>query len=392
VYDAAADAWLAGPDMLNWRVRHTATLMADGSLLLAGGEEGGNPVSYLDTAERLRPGTPGEPCTQDFECADAHCVDGVCCDAACDGPCEACSAATKGGGPDGTCGPVAEGSDPDGDCADSGGVECQDDGTCDGAGACKQYAVDRGCTPLPCSRGTECASGFCADGVCCDTACAGECEGCITSLKGSGVEGQCGPIAKGTDPADECGDDGSTTCSNILLCNGAGDCQDSQVVCAPYACLDSEACKDSCLSDADCAPKHRCKDDVCVPIEPECDGDKAIDENGVVDECPPYACDPGTGKCRDDCVSVADCTAPNVCADGECVPPPPTASGDDGGCGCYVPGAGAANRSWVLVVGLIWLFARPLASPRRSLRSRLIAAALRRRRTPRPCGGRLSDA
>ena len=77
-----------------------------------------------------------DACARDGQCVSGHCVDGVCCDRACDGDCEACSAAKKGSGGDGTCGPVKSGTDPDGDCGTMGTGVCKAVGTCDGKAAC----------------------------------------------------------------------------------------------------------------------------------------------------------------------------------------------------------------------------------------------------------------
>ncbi len=49
-----------------------------------------------------------------------------------------------------------------------------------------------------CSADIECGSGHCSDEVCCDTACAGECDSCRDTLKQSGsASGMCEPSKKG---------------------------------------------------------------------------------------------------------------------------------------------------------------------------------------------------
>ena len=73
-----------------------------------------------------------------------------------------------------------------------------------------------------------CQSGqFCVDGVCCDTPCSGDCVACTAALKGSGVDGVCGPIAAGTDPESECNAQGVASCGNDGNCNGSGACASS---------------------------------------------------------------------------------------------------------------------------------------------------------------------
>jgi hypothetical protein len=71
----------------------------------------------------------GKGCSAASQCSSGKCVDGVCCDTACDGTCDACTAAKKGGGSDGTCGPIAVDTDPDGDCGDDGAASCKKNGT-----------------------------------------------------------------------------------------------------------------------------------------------------------------------------------------------------------------------------------------------------------------------
>src|SRR5262249_50818112 len=149
----------------------TATSLADGSVLIAGGEKDS---LQLYSAERFGLAANAEPCPLPGVCASGYCVDAICCDAACGGPFEACTAGAKGSGADGVCGLVAAGTDPRARCQDSG-ASCGDNGVCDGAGACAKYPVAQGCTLTPCTSGADCASGHCTDGVCCDKACDGRC-------------------------------------------------------------------------------------------------------------------------------------------------------------------------------------------------------------------------
>lgn len=67
-----------------------------------------------------------------------------------------------------------------------------------------------------CTSNAECSTGFCVTGVCCTTACAGDCETC--NVKGS--EGTCTSAAVGTDPKGKCG--GDPTCGPF--CDSFGDC------------------------------------------------------------------------------------------------------------------------------------------------------------------------
>jgi MYXO-CTERM domain-containing protein len=340
LWDPATGQWTAGGAGATFRQLHSATRFDGGEVLVAGGDKGGNLLTaVLDSSELWTLTADGEACADFKECTSGHCIEGICCDAACDGVCESCLA-TRTGGSDGTCAPVSEGTDPDNECLDSGAGSCADNGLCDGAGACQEYGQPQGCDPAPCTAGEECLSGFCADGICCAGPCEGECRSCLGSANGV-EDGQCLPIAAGTDPENECADDGTTSCASILLCDGNGACVTSNAVCAPYTCLDAEGCKESCLVDADCLPTHRCDDGACVLREPSCDGEVFVDADGNRDDCAPYSCDPASPSCKTSCQSAADCAPGFVCdGAGQCVAAPSAAASDgDDGCGCRTAGA-----------------------------------------------------
>ena len=57
----------------------------------------------------------GDACAINGECQSGFCADGVCCQTACQGFCQACSAA-KTGGTSGTCADITPGTDPDNEC------------------------------------------------------------------------------------------------------------------------------------------------------------------------------------------------------------------------------------------------------------------------------------
>src|SRR5689334_18778447 len=63
----------------------------------------------------------------------------------------------------------------------------------------------------PCSDASACGTGQCVDGVCCDSPCTGTCQACTAALTGQ-TDGTCAPVLLGTDPKDQCADEGSTTC------------------------------------------------------------------------------------------------------------------------------------------------------------------------------------
>lgn len=91
-------------------------------------------------------GEPGQICGEPSDCKDGYCVEGVCCDAACDDPCERCSAA-------GACAPREAGTD----CGDF--VTCNASGACfegtPGRIACGENAAE---APLVCSNGQRCCA------------------------------------------------------------------------------------------------------------------------------------------------------------------------------------------------------------------------------------------
>ncbi len=163
----------------------------------------------------------GQACGASGECALVNCVDGVCCNSACNGTCQACSAA-------GSCTSIPSGQDPANECV--GSVSCNGNGAC---GA----LLPPGST---CTLGGECQSGSCVDGVCCNTACFGACQAC--NLAGS--VGACTNIAANTDPANECANG---------ACSGSGACKlDNGQACAGGTaclsgnCVDGVCCGTAC--------------------------------------------------------------------------------------------------------------------------------------------------
>lgn len=230
---------------------------ADGRVLVAGGffyinDSGGGVQSAVTDSTELFGLLPGETvCALDGECASGVCTaEGRCCDSACSGACMSCVATEKGTGVDGVCGPVALGMDPGNDCLDSG-ASCQEDGSCDGNGACRMYVDPAACTPGPCSDGAECASGYCVDGVCCDRACTDPCEGCALP----GHVGTCS-ITDALPQGRACQEAVEGACRE-QLCNGR------RSTCV-FAATE-EGCKPTCASADDCAPGRICSSEhLCV--------------------------------------------------------------------------------------------------------------------------------
>lgn len=118
--------------------------------------------------------------------------------------------------------PVSDGNE----CDQGGGSVCAD-------GVCVKV------NGVECVTGLECLSGYCVDAVCCDSVCSGLCQGCTTTLKGTGSDGICGPIAEGTDPHNEC--PGSRSCDGNGTCDGCdtvADCPGETTECQTITCTD----------------------------------------------------------------------------------------------------------------------------------------------------------
>ncbi len=158
IYDPNAgpeeDAWTLLDDLpcdVGQRYAHTATLLGDDSLLVAGGAsvDGANAERLASTERYALEGgllAQGDVCSVDCQCESGACVDGFCCDAACEGACEACDLE----GDEGTCTVRDAGSE--------GVPACEGDLLCDGsAGICLET----------CSAASDCAGDLvCDDGAC----------------------------------------------------------------------------------------------------------------------------------------------------------------------------------------------------------------------------------
>lgn len=240
---------------------------------------------------------------------------------------------------------------------------------------CQDFKVPYYTCQLKKSNGTscqvsyECTSGNCIDGVCCDKACNGTCEACTNALTG-GTTGTCKNIAAGSDPQNECTDNGAGLCGTNGACSGSGSCQlyANGTVCLAASCASSTsrnvpdtcnglgtcsdqgvqncatgyacvagACQTSCTDDTQCASAYYC-DTVakqCVADKTQgqaCARDAACSGNAncVDGVCCDSAC---TGTCRSclknrtglaadgTCGNTLDDTDPeNECATGQGYP------------------------------------------------------------------------
>jgi hypothetical protein len=300
--------------MATARGGHTASVLANGKVLVAGGSI--FPSDFLASAELFDLVTTGSACTGAGGCTSGFCVDGVCCNTPCTGLCMACANA-KTGQADGTCAPVKAGTDPDAECKDDGTPSCQQDGFCDGSGACEKYASSIGCSANKCAAASDCTSGLCIDGVCCNAACTETCKACTAAKKASGIDGICDAIADGLDPDAECtASIGSGQCAATGVCSGKATCRASS-------------------QGTDCG-QASCNANGIILNQPVCDGTGTCPATGKLTDCTPYAC---VGfACRKTCASAFDCAPGYHCDGGQCFAP----SAD--GAACKQPGDCASGN------------------------------------------------
>jgi hypothetical protein len=172
----------------------------------------------------------GAVCANDYQCTSNSCVDGVCCNTACGGLCQACSAAKTGSGTDGICGSIKTGTDPDNECADDGAASCNQNGACDGAGACQLYTVGTECAAASCSDASYTPAGSCTKPGTCTVPSPAACDDGF-ACNGSVCGTSCTPPKVG--------------CADGAYC-AAGMCQDLKAVGEP--CDNGDECKSTrCL-------------------------------------------------------------------------------------------------------------------------------------------------
>lgn len=317
-------------------------------------------------------GALGSACAVDSGCASGICVAGRCCERACDGLCEACSAAGRCEAPadDPSC-PAIPCQQPPNGCATF--PEAQAAGRCEAVGVCKttcdplSVAVDTTCLQEEsgiegrcdaagncidpraalggtCQSDLGCAVGTCVDGVCCAEPCGDACEACDGT-------GACQAEAAGTVCGDslQCFGRGLCLAPNGSVCQGAAQCGSGNcepavgggTVCCAASCVAGLLCNSdgvcvspeadlgaACVSNGDCVG-GRCVDGVCCDSDcsdtcevcnaPGQEGRCAADTSGEVDP----ACAPGT-ECagRGLCLLPlgAACALNGECKSGECGP------------------------------------------------------------------------
>ncbi|MEA2697387.1 MAG: hypothetical protein QOI66_1658, partial [Myxococcales bacterium] len=298
----------------------------------------------------------GKPCSTDTDCASGFCRDDVCCADKCEGTCMACAAAFTTLD-NGTCGPVVGGMDPRGVCTDqSATTKCGQDGTCDGAGACRKQGPDHVCAPAACSTdGKFTAAGTCDGKGTCDTGMTMACgnvacviTGCAKPCSGDPDCPTGNFCANGTCKIKKIVGE---ACDNLNQC-GSGNCSPDKVCCdtacagACTACTEAltgqkngtcapvQAGKDpkdncaaddpkSCGHDGTCDGKGGCRyyDSSVACSDPGCTGStfspaSACDTKGACApvtpvECGQSMCTPS--GCKKMCTSNSDCAAGSYC-------------------------------------------------------------------------------
>lgn len=298
-----------------------------------------------------------EACALGSDCTSGNCVDGVCCDSACASSCSACNLTDFVG----HCSPIPAGGvapSPHPACPKLAATTCQQDGLCDGAGACQLYTSGESCAGGACSAATQmsvtgstcdglgtckptpavaCAPFKCkADGTACATTCAtdADCQGqpCVA--------GSCGKVANGNKctSAGQCTSgscvDGyccdlacGGTCQACDLAGSIGKCttlaanqtpRNGRAACAAGTC--GSRCDGTSTSCAFAPKTTSCGAASCsggtAKAAVSCDGMGAC-PMATTTSCGGYACS-GTA-CKTTCAADADCLAPTpYCSGGKC--------------------------------------------------------------------------
>ncbi|MEB2313494.1 MAG: hypothetical protein OZ921_14425 [Sorangiineae bacterium] len=234
----------------------------------------------------------GEACGAANECSSGFCVEGVCCDTACNGTCQACTAATKlSGVDDGVCDTAAAGQDPHDDCPDDGAASCGRDGMCDDAGACRLYA-----------SGVMCLGGACAGNVPTAHACngTGTCVAApaIDCKPNLCVSGACQTSCV-TD--DDCANDAWCDGGNCELKGKNGDPCASKEACVSNLCVDGVCCNAACAGQCEACAEPG-SEGTCTPVAGAPRGDRAECAAGTAESpCEAASCD---GTTRDQCLGL----------------------------------------------------------------------------------------
>ena len=304
----------------------------------------------------------GQPCSADEACRSGYCRDQVCCAGDCRGSCRACVEIYTGEA-DGSCELVQAGLDPRSDCTEATPESCGDDGSCDGAGACRKYGSNQVCAQAGCSNTTFTAARICDGAGECAAATPMDCDpnpcspsGCAAPCSG---DAQCAAqnyCAGGVCTAQKT--DGET-CTLPNECR-SGNCVDG--VCCDLPCDGTcAACSEAKTGQASgrCSaipvqqdPDQECAADAsnACGLDGTCDGNKACRIASSGTPCgnascsgstltPAGSCDGQSGctpsspracpgglncasatACTSSCANSTECAVGNYCSTGTCLP------------------------------------------------------------------------
>jgi hypothetical protein len=285
-----------------------------GSSPEAGQSGSGGDSTQGGTAGTLGQGLAnGLPCAANDECASTFCSDSVCCDTACGGACEACAQAHTGQ-LDGSCAPVLSGADPHDDCQPAAAESCGDDGTCDGAGACRKYGPSQVCEPASCSGSDHSPARACDGQGACEPATSTSCGEFPCSP--GGCEQPCS-----VDP--DCPD--GSYCATDVCQNEKTDGQECAAgnECRSGHCVDGVCCESACAGS--CAACSQAKTDqesgrcVGVPAGGDPDNECAVDSGNA---CGRDGACSGGGACRvrslGTACGTASCSGSTLTPEGSC--------------------------------------------------------------------------
>ncbi|MFT3770015.1 MAG: kelch repeat-containing protein [Minicystis sp.] len=192
----------------------------------------------------------------------------------------------------------------------------------------------------PCAVNGECTSGYCVDGVCCSTACnAGACDACSVAA-GAQIDGICFPLTGNPcDDGDKCsvGDfcsAGTCLSGTPKQCVAMDQCHVGGT-CDPLTgqCSQPKKPEGTPCSDGDgCTTNDYCSGGECLSGPPvDCSAPDDCHFDGV--------CNPGTGLCayavKSDGTSCNDgdkCTQKDTCQSGACVGASPVVCAAPGQC------------------------------------------------------------
>ena len=300
----------------------------------------------------------GVSCTTAAECASGYCEQGTCCNTGCAGTCVACNLM----GTVGTCTPRPAGTTPNpaSQCVAAAASTCGNDGTCDGAGACRKFAAGTVCAAATCTASTLTSARTCDGAGACRTATSSACDpflcgansACSTTCSTSAdcvSPNTCMTMSCGKKPngatctmANECN---SNVCAQGVCCNAActGTCKSCAVIGSVGSCTNvpsgqvptpATQCTDagatSCGNDGTCNGNGACRNYVsgtqCAPgscatstyTPPRLCNGTGMCAAATSTSCLPYTCDATAKVCKTSCTVNSDCTSPNVCNGGTC--------------------------------------------------------------------------